>query len=61
MYEVADPGEPPYFSTKLRPEGPKNFFWRPAAPPPLCKGLDDRPPLLSQGLDRALVCHVIIP
>ena len=23
-----------YSSTKLRPEGPKNLFWRPAPPPP---------------------------
>ena len=49
---VADPGEgpggpapppPAYFQTKLRPEGPKiNFGDRP-------------PPLLSQGLDLALL------
>ena len=37
---------PPYFWTKLRPEGPDRA-------PPLSKGLDDRPPL-SQGLDPAL-------
>ena len=36
---VADPGEglggpwlPPYFSTKLRPEGPKNIFSETGAP-----------------------------
>jgi len=45
---VADPGEgprgaglPPYFQTKLRPEGLKKFFWRPRH-------------TLSQGLDPAL-------
>ena len=31
---VADPGPPPYFSTKMRPKGPKNFFLVPAPPPP---------------------------
>ena len=40
---------PPYFSTKMRPKGPKKFFWRPPLPylrvwmtasPPLCEGLD---------------------
>ena len=44
---VPDPGEaPPYFWTKMRPEGPKSFS--PAPPyltvwmtgPPLCQGLD---------------------
>ena len=31
------------------------FFWRPnPSPPPLPKGLDDRAPSLSQGLDTAL-------
>jgi len=36
---------PPYFGTKLRPEGPKHFLGRPPPPPP---------PPLSQGLDPAL-------
>ena len=49
---------PPYFSTKLRPEGQKNFVWIPPspylnvwmiAPPP-----PPPPPPLSQGLDPAL-------
>ena len=46
---VADPGEgpggpaPPYFSTKMRPEGPNKIFWG-TGPPPLSEGLDDRPP-----------------
>ena len=30
---VVDPGEgPPYFWTKLRPEGPKKVFWETAPP-----------------------------
>ena len=42
---VADPGEAPPsdFSTKLRPEGPKKFFWRPDPPYPLYQGLHERP------------------
>ena len=45
---------PPYFQTKLRHEGPINFF---GDRPCLSKGLDDRtsPPPLSQGFDPALV------
>ena len=39
----------------MRPEGPKKFFGRP--PPPLYKGLDDRPPSLSQGLDPGTVIY----
>ena len=52
---VADPGKgsggpgfPPYFSTKMRPEGPKKFILEtppPPTPPPLSEGLD--PPLGS--------------
>ena len=40
---------PPYFWTKLRPEGPDHA-------PHLSKGLDDHPPppTLSQGLDPTL-------
>ena len=36
---------PPYFSTKMRPEGPKKIFLEtaPPPPPPLSEGLD--PPL----------------
>ena len=34
---------PPYFSTKMRPEGPNTIFWG-TGPPPLSEGLDDRPP-----------------
>ena len=57
---VADPGEglgpPPYFQTKLRPEGPKKTIWRPPPSSLLSKGLDAHPPPppLSQGLDPAL-------
>ena len=58
---------PPYFWTKMRPEGPKNFFWRPALP--LSQGLDDRAPPLSEGLDPLLgrapgpllsMCHCVV-
>ena len=44
---------PPYFQTKLRPEGSKKFFGDlpPPPTPPLSKRLDDRSPFLSQGLD----------
>ena len=41
---------PPYFKTKLRPEGPKKFWGENAPsppPPPLSEGLDDRPPHIS--------------
>ena len=44
---MANPGRgpggwlPPYFQTKLRPEGLKKVFWRPG-------------PTLSQGLEQAL-------
>jgi len=54
---VADPREgpgPPWFWTKIRPEGLKKIFLRPV-PPPLSQGLDDRPPPpLSEGLDPPL-------
>ena len=50
MTSVADPGEgpggpapPPYFYTKLMPEGPKKKF---GDPPSLSKGLNDRAPLI---------------
>ena len=48
---------PPYFKTKLRPEGPKKFFWGDRAPPLLSQGLDDRPlhpPSLSESLHPPL-------
>ena len=47
---VADPQEgpgspaPPYFSTKLRTEGPKKIIFGDRPPPPLPKGLDDLHP-----------------
>ena len=34
-----------HFWTQLRPEGPKKYF---GIPPPLSKGLDDPPPLISR-------------
>ena len=49
-------GHPPYFQTKLRPEGAKKFSFEPA--PPFSQGLDDPhpppPPTLSEGLDPPL-------
>jgi len=46
---------PPYFPTKMRPEGPKKMFLE-TGPPPLSRGLDDRPspPPISEGLDPPL-------
>ena len=56
---VADPGEGrgpsphPYFLTKLRPEGPEKFFWK---PPPLSKGLNDpSPPYLKVWIWHCIV------
>ena len=41
---MANPGEgPPYFSTKMTPEGRKNLFLE-TATAPLSQGLDDQPP-----------------
>ena len=62
-FAVTDPGEgpggpaPPYFRTKLRPDGPKKFFWRPAPPPPpyLRVWMTAPLPILSQGFDPALL------
>ena len=64
LRSVADPGEgpgmgPPYFYTKLRPEGSKKILGGPGSPryaPLLSKGLCDwpPPPPLSQVLDPAL-------
>ena len=42
----------------FRPWAEKKIFWRPG--PPLSKGLDDRPPPLSQDLDPALLYLTII-
>ena len=47
------PPPPPYFWTKLRPEEPKKFGG--GTGPPLSQGLDDRPRLLSEGLDLLVV------
>ena len=48
---VRGPVPPSYFLTKMRPEGPKKFFWRP--PPPLPS------PPSSEGLDLPLQQHTI--
>ena len=41
------PTPPPYFWTKLKPDGLKKIFWKtPHPPPPLFQGLDDLPPTL---------------
>ena len=39
---MADPARPPYFYTKLRPQGPKKPFLRLPPPPPLSHGLEAR-------------------
>lgn len=39
-----EPRPPPYFSTKLRTEGPKKIIFGDRPPPPLPKGLDDLHP-----------------
>ena len=48
---MADPGEgPPYFYTKLRPEGPKKkLFGGDCPPPPLSQDLD-----LALGVDKVM-------
>ena len=48
------PGLPPLFLDQTKARRVEKNFWRPA-PPPLSKGLDDRCPFLSQGLDPALL------
>ena len=48
------PGPPRYFWTKLRPERSKKIFKTAPPPPPLTKGLDDRPLPLFEGLDTPL-------
>ena len=59
IYSVADPGEgtggaAPLFLDQTEAWRAEKTFWRP--PPPFSKGLDDRhPPLVSQGLDPALL------
>ena len=57
QWRIQGPGPPIIFSPNRDPKGRKNFFWRPAPPSPLSKGLDDLnpPPPLSQGLDPALL------
>ena len=55
---VADPGEgvPPYFWTKMRPEGLKNS----PPPHPLYLTVWMTGPLLSQGLDPAMNCALYL-
>ena len=56
QWRIQGPGPPIIFSPNRDPKGRKNFFWRPAPPSPLSKGLDDlNPPPLSQDLDPALL------
>ena len=66
LIPVADLGRgpvpPPYFWTKLRPEGPQKIFLGGGeSPPPLSKGLDDLPPLhcICRGLNPALLTPVL--
>ena len=63
---VMDPGEgpgrpapPPIFLDQTEAQRAKNFFFETAPPPPLCQGLDDRAPPLSEGLDPPLCGHFI--
>ena len=51
---------PPYFSTKMMPEGSKKFFRRPPPPLPLSQALDDRVPALSEGLDSPLMRELLV-
>ena len=63
---VEDPGEgpggpaPPYFSPKMRPEGPKKYLGD--TPPPLSQALDDPPPPspLSEGLNPPLYLYQVV-
>ena len=62
-FAVADPGEgpggaaPPLFPDQTEARRAKKIFFG-DQPPPVSKGLDDRPPppsILSQGIDPALL------
>ena len=59
---MADPGEgaggpPPLFLDQTEAQNAKtNFLGETALPAPFYKGLDDRGPRISQGLDPALSC-----
>ena len=59
---AGEAGSPRYFWTKLRPEGPKKFFFK-TAPTPLISGSGwpppPPPPALSEGLDRSLSTQAI--
>ena len=63
---VADPGEgpwgpelPPYFLTKMMPEGPKKKIVQTG--PPLSQDLDDPSPPPSEGLDLPLTVDETSP
>ena len=52
----------PYFWTKLRPRGPKKFFWETGPLPYLRVWMTPNPPPpRSQGLDPALVYYRVLP
>ena len=68
LFSVADPGEgqgvpgPPYFSTKMRPIGPKKNFLETGPPSYLRVWMTGPPnphppPPLSEGLDSPLIFH----
>ena len=63
-FTVANPGEGPggpasvYFLDQTEARSADNIFFETGPPPhlpPLCQGLDDRAPHLSEGLDPPLV------
>ena len=50
---------PPYFSTKMWPEGPKKYLGE--TPPPLSQALDDPPPSpISEGLNPPLYLYQVV-
>ena len=63
LFSVADPREgpggpaPPYFSTKMRPIGPKKIFLETGPPSYLRVWMTAPPPPLSEGLDSPLIFH----
>ena len=54
---AGDPPPPPYFSTKMRPEGLKKFFLEAAPSPALSQGLDDPPTPLP--IPSTVQCRII--
>ena len=59
QWRIQGPGPPIIFSPNRDPKGRKNFFWRPAPPSPLSKGLDDLnpPPLISRSESGIVIYH----